>query len=100
MLFELQSIFQHCAEEIKVLVHNGDVVDDCPKCSQQPVAIRPIKGLIYVVRNANQNEVKIGLTTKPMEQRLKSLNSTGVPGDFEPIAIFPSDRPKFDEKRV
>jgi hypothetical protein len=35
-----------------------------------------------------------------MEQRLRSLNSTGVPGDFIPIAIFPSDRPSTDEKRV
>jgi hypothetical protein len=35
-----------------------------------------------------------------MEQRLKSLSSTGVPGEFMPIAIFPSDRPAQDEKKV
>jgi len=35
-----------------------------------------------------------------MEQRLKSLNSTGVPGNFQTIAIFPSDNPAADEKRV
>ena len=35
-----------------------------------------------------------------MEQRLKGLNTTGVAGDFTPIVIFPSDRPKQDEKKI
>jgi hypothetical protein len=79
---------------------NGDPLDDCPSCGQAPFTSRRIKGLVYVVSNPNQTGVKVGLTTKSMEQRLKSLNSTGVPGDFEPIAVFPSDRPDADEKRV
>ena len=44
--------------------------------------------------------VKIGRTAKSVEERIKSLNSTGVAGEFEAVAIFPSDKPAFDEKRV
>lgn len=100
MLLEITGICQHCAEEIKMLVLNGEALDSCPKCRDMPVGVRKVKGLVYIVSNPNQNGVKVGLTTKSMEQRLRSLNSTGVPGDFTPVAIFPSDRPSFDEKRV
>lgn len=100
MLIELSGVCQHCAAEVKVLVLNGEPLDDCASCSQGPFSARRIKGLIYVIHNPNQTGVKVGLTTKSMEQRLKSLSSTGVPGDFIPIAIFPSDRPAADEKRV
>jgi hypothetical protein len=100
MLLEVVGICQHCAEEVKVLMLNGEALDECAKCGQAPFSPRRITGLIYIVKNSNQVGVKIGLTTKSMESRLKSLNSTGVPGDFEPIAIFPSDRPAADEKKV
>lgn len=79
---------------------NAEPLDQCEKCGESPIVARPIKGLIYVVSNPNQTGVKVGLTTKTMEQRLKSLASTGVPGEFIPIAIFPSDRPAQDEKKV
>ena len=100
MLLEVSGICQHCAAEVKVLMLNGEALDECFECKQNPFSPRLIKGLIYIVSNPNQVGVKVGLTTKTMEQRLKSLNSTGVPGDFEPVAIFPSDRPSADEKRV
>lgn len=100
MLLEIIGICQHCAEEVKVLMLNGEPLDECSKCAQSPFGARRIAGLIYVVKNANQVGVKVGLTTKSMEARLKSLNSTGVPGDFEPIAIFPSDKPVADERKV
>jgi predicted nucleic acid-binding protein len=100
MLLEIQGICQHCAEEVRILVLNGDALDECHKCKQSPFTSKVFKGIIYVVSNPNQIGVKIGLTTKTMEQRLKSLNSTGVPGDFQPVAIFPSDSPVADERRV
>lgn len=100
MLFEYSGICQHCAEEITVLIHNGKVLGDCRACNEPPFNIRKIPGLIYIVSNPNQAGVKIGLTTKSIEQRIKSLNSTGVPGTFEIIALFPTDNPKVDEKRV
>ena len=100
MLIEISGICQHCAADVKVLMLNGNPLDNCGSCGESPIASRRVKGLIYVVTNPNQTGVKIGLTTKPMEQRLKSLSSTGVPGEFIPIVIFPSDRPKSDEKKV
>ncbi|HEY8609404.1 MAG TPA: GIY-YIG nuclease family protein [Noviherbaspirillum sp.] len=100
MLIEVTGVCQHCGNDVKVLMLNGETIDQCQSCAESPFEARLVKGLIYVVSNPNQKGVKVGLTTKSMEQRLKSLNSTGVPGDFIPIAIFPSDKPSADEKKV
>jgi hypothetical protein len=100
MLIEISGVFQHCAAEVKVLMLNGEALDHCEGCGESPLSARPIKGLIYIVSNPNQTGVKVGLTAKTMEQRLKSLSSTGVPGKFVTIATFPSDRPLQDEKKV
>lgn len=100
MLLEISGICQNCAAEVSVLVNNGELLGRCPECREWPMHMRKIAGVVYVVSNPNQTGVKIGMTTKPIEQRLRSLNSTGVPGQFETIAVFPSDRPKVDEKRV
>lgn len=100
MLIEISGVCQHCSAEVKVLMLNGGPLDHCASCGKSPLSARAIKGLIYVVSNPNQIGVKVGLTTRSMEQRLKSLSSTGVPGDFVTVAIFPSDRPNQDEKRV
>ena len=100
MLYEYTGICQHCAEDITGIIHQGKLLEQCHKCKDWPIGFRKIAGLIYVVSNPHQVGVKVGLTTKPIEQRIKGLNSTGVPGSFIPIALFPSDKPKVDEKRV
>lgn len=100
MLYELTIKCRHCATEISTVLHDGEIIDACPNCRNEPVHVRRITGLIYVVHNTNQRGVKIGLTEKSLEKRLRTLNTTGVPGKFIGIAIFPSDRPAFDEKRV
>ena len=100
MLMEVSGICQHCAGKVKVLMLNGEAIDACGGCGENPFVSRMVKGLVYIVSNPNQKGVKVGLTTKSMEDRLRSLNSTGVPGDFVPIAIFPSERPRADEERV
>ena len=100
MLIEYTGICQHCAAEVKTLTLTDRVVGKCHACGHEPFTLRKVKALIYVVANPNQRGVKVGLTTKSMEDRIRSLNSTGVAGDFVPIAIFPSERPKFDEERV
>jgi hypothetical protein len=100
MLYELSIKCRHCANEIETILHDDEIIDNCPHCKSVPFSVRKITGLIYIVSNPNQRGVKIGLTEKTLENRLKSLNSTGVAGKFVGIAIFPSDRPAFDEKRV
>jgi hypothetical protein len=100
MLYEITAICQKCADPIVTLIYDGEVLERCASCGDLPFSVRAISGIIYVVRNPNQKGVKIGITNKSVEQRIKTLNSTGVAGRFQPIAIFPSERPAFDEKRV
>lgn len=100
MIFEFVGVCRFCAEEVSILVNNGELLGRCVKCGESPFEIKKFKGLIYVVSNPNQRGVKIGMTTKSVEARVKTLNGTGVPGSFSPIVIFPSDRPKRDEKKI
>jgi hypothetical protein len=100
MLFEFSGVCQHCAAGVKVLLLDGTPRGDCHECGEAPFSLRKVQGLVYVVSNPNQIGVKVGLTTKAIEQRLKSLNTTGVPGEFSVVALFPSERPKQDERRV
>ncbi|HAT1760168.1 TPA: GIY-YIG nuclease family protein [Legionella pneumophila] len=100
MLVEFSGICQHCATEVKLLALDGFNIDDCSGCGQSPFTLRKIKGIIYILSNEHQMGVKIGLTEKTIDNRIKQLESTGVPGKFTKIAIFPSDKPKADEKRI
>lgn len=100
LLYEFKGVCHHCAEEQTVLIHNGELMADCPGCGASPFGFRKLGGMVYVVTNTNQKGVKIGSTTKTVEERVKGLSSTGVPGKFIPIAIFAHDKPKDAEKRV
>jgi phosphotransferase system IIB component len=100
MLFEIKGICQNCAEEVTVLVHNGQPISQCHACAEDPFEIEKMAGVVYVVKNKNQVGVKIGSTSKTVEERMKQLSSTGVPGKFEAVAIFPSTNPIKHEKRV
>lgn len=82
MLIEFIGICQHCAGEIKILSLDGITIEDCSSCGQLPFIIKKVNGIIYILSNDHQIGVKIGLTKKTLEQRIKSLESTGVPGKF------------------
>ena len=64
------------------------------------MTMKKFKGIIYIASNPDVTGVKVGLTTKDVNERMKQLSGTGVPGKFELIACFPSDRPKADEKKA
>ncbi|MBK1875600.1 GIY-YIG nuclease family protein [Pelagicoccus mobilis] len=100
MIYEIKGVCRHCATEVSVLIHNGNIVGECPDCKDDPFSVSQVSGVVYVVSNPNQRGVKIGITTKSVEQRIKQLNSTGVAGRFVPIAIFPSDNLKKHEKKI
>lgn len=100
MLIEISGVCQHCKSVVTVMTHNGTPLDLCGSCQKEPFALKATKGIIYVAINPHQDGVKVGMTEKTVEQRMKSLNSTGVAGSFRAVAIFPSKRPKADEKRV
>ena len=100
MLYEISGVCQHCATEYAVIVHNDKLLSVCSECGETPFVLKKYRGLVYIVKNKNQAGVKIGMTERTVEARLKSLNNTSVPGKFECIAIFPSDRPKKDESKI
>ena len=100
MLFQIKGICQNCAEDANILVHNGLPKSRCSSCDEDPFEIETITGVVYIINNDNQKGLKIGQTSKTVEQRCKQLASTGVPGTFHPIAIFPSTNPKKHEKRA
>ena len=101
MLYEFRGICQHCASEVSITVHNGKLLNACEGCEETPFELTQYKGLVYILKNENQPGVKIGKTTKTVESRAKQLGaSTGVPGKFDIIAIFPTNTPDKDEKKV
>lgn len=101
MLLEIEGICQHCAESVKLLQLKDELRGMCQSCGRQPFTARPIKGVVYILKNDHQAGVKIGKTTQYYEDRIRQLNSaTGVPGKFYPIAIFLSKSPGKDESKV
>ncbi len=98
MLYEISGICMHCAETYNLLVNSGEIVGCCSSCNNDPFEMSKVEGVVYVIKNDNQLGVKIGITTKSVEQRIRQLSSTGVPGSFYPIAIFPTATPRKHEK--
>ena len=60
-----------------------------------------MSGFIYILKHGNNQQFKVGKTTKinPID-RLKELDSTGVPEKLEMIACFPVKDPDTAEKIV
>jgi hypothetical protein len=58
-----------------------------------------MRGFIYILKHGNNQQFKVGKTTKPNPlDRLKELDSTGVPEKLEMIACFPVKDPDTAEK--
>lgn len=89
-----------CAAEYISVISEDQSHAICGECNKVPVKFKKFKGVVYIISNPYQDGVKIGLTTKNIEKRLSQLSSTGVPGKFSVIALFPSDRPREDEKKA
>lgn len=100
MLCEIKGVCHLCASEYKILISESETHGACPNCKGKPIKFKKFKGMIYIINNPNQIGVKIGLTTKDIKFRLKQLSSTGVPGRFSIVALFPSDRPDIDERKA
>jgi hypothetical protein len=100
MLYEIKGVCNFCAAEYKLVVAESEAHGICPECGNKPIRFKKFKGMIYVVKNPNQSGVKVGLTSKDIAVRIKQLSSTGVPGKFKVIAIFPSDHLEDDEAKA
>jgi hypothetical protein len=89
-------------------------IDKCPTCASSSVAnLGPVRnppedsvgipaGFLYVLTNPKMpGLLKIGCTTRSVEERVQELNAaTGVPSPFVVEAVSPSDTPLEDEARV
>ena len=100
MLYELKGICHKCAAEYKAILSESQTHGVCNECGVTPVKFKKFKGMVYIINNPHQTGVKVGLTEKGLEQRIKQLQSSGVPGNFVTVAVFPSDNPKKDEKKA
>jgi len=89
-----------CAESFDVLFVSPPRTISCPKCERQIVSVEERDGgFVYVLSNPAMPElVKIGMTRRPIEERLSELAAaTGVPIRFELEACFLTDAPEVDE---
>lgn len=58
-------------------------------------------GYVYFLSNESMpGLVKIGMTTKAVEERMKQLNTTGVPSPFELLHIIETDDVRALEQRI
>ena len=100
MLYELKGICQVCGRDYKLVIPDKKKIDSCDNCGNPPLEFKNFQGVIYIISHPNQIGVKVGLTTNDIDKRVQQLESTGVPGKFNKVAIFPSSRPKQDEKKA
>lgn len=74
----------------------------CDNCGHIILEAKLIKGYIYILSNpAMPNVVKVGFTTRKVEERVAELNlPTSIPTPFNIDAYFTSENPQEDEKIV
>lgn len=74
----------------------------CAGCGIVLFGFRGVAGYIYVLSNPSMpGLVKIGCTTRSVEDRVRELNApTSVPAPFKVEAFFESPDPQQDEARV
>jgi ribosomal protein S27E len=72
----------------------------CEKCGNILLESSPINGYLYILSNPSMpNLLKIGFTTRTVDERVAELNaSTGVPDKFIVEAYFCSSTPENDER--
>lgn len=73
----------------------------CNSCGKTLFKIQFFIGYVYLLSNSSMpNLLKIGYTERNVNERIKELNSTGVPVPFEIEAIWESSNPKNDEEFI
>jgi hypothetical protein len=73
----------------------GEIQISCDRCKVDIAALAEVAGLVYVLTNPGMpGLVKIGFTTRTMEERLAELSAaTGVPKAFVVEAVFEHSSP-------
>ena len=92
-----------CSNKYEYLYHqNSSIILECPQCSKKLVALDIVGGFVYVLSNKSiPNLVKIGFTTRSVEERVAELNApTSVPTPFDIEASFPVTDPTKTEQLI
>ena len=94
---------QGCGGHTIVIVAPGTTrAVACSECGAHLVEFESLRGFIYVLSHPRMpNLLKIGFTTRQVEERVAELNTTtAVPGPFVIEAVFPSSKPEQHESAV
>ena len=91
-----------CDKEVTEKVGDSpSTVIKCPSCSRVLAKTDRFSGIVYVLSNpAFDHLLKIGFTTRSIDERIAQLNGTNIPESFECLAAFHSHDPQSDEKRI
>ncbi len=100
-MFEIKINCNNCGYKNTIYLCTAENNPVCDNCKKLLLEVHPIKGLIYVLSNPSMQDVlKIGLSTRNVETRVKELETTGVPAPFQIEAYFPSNAPEQHEAQI
>ena len=100
MPLEIVGQCKKCSKRVVgIITLESDQEFSCPDCGSSAFAVRHIAGYLYILSNPEMpGLLKIGLTTRLVNERVVELNSaTGVPRPFKVEAYFESADPKSHE---
>ena len=101
--YQVLVVCNHCGRENRVLLRQDTTGKaSCGYCRRQLMKVIRIEGYVYVLSHPSMpNLLKIGMTTKSVEERARSLAAaTSLPGPFKIEAYFPTEFPQKHEKAV
>ena len=100
--FELSLQCTKCGVDFRKVFDVEDCIRlHCPYCHRILCTIIPIVGRIYVLSNPSMPDlIKIGYTTRSIDERLQELSTTNVPTPFKVEAVYSSVAPLNDEKNI
>ena len=89
----------NCGRVNRALVPEGiPAVLCCAECKSVVVEQHVISGYVYVLKNDSMPGIlKIGMTTRTVEERIAELNGTNLPTPFRLVLKYFSKRPQEDE---
>ena len=97
-------ICHQCQQENIIFTESEQGVPNCSSChtSLKYLRVVEIKGFVYVLSNRSMpGLVKIGLSTRPVAERVAELNkATAVPSPFKIEAYFACEDPALTEKLI
>lgn len=90
----------NCKAPISFILYETKKKLICPLCGYEEGKASPFEGFIYIMWNKSLPDyIKVGYAADP-ERRAKEHSVGSVPGKYEIVALFPSNRIRDDEKKA